>query len=400
MQDMASHDSYLECFTCGKSFVHATTLREHENYSCQACVLFVCIPCGLTFDSNWFLDQHLIRHKRRGSVLFSKEDYKCDRCKTPFISPFTLATHQLYSCPATCEFMLRNLPESTTTYSENDPGSSDDEGKLKIVENAFEGKKSKFLNRKNSKSKKVVEKAPNANKIEALKRALKQKNIETIYKNKKIENKNRDSEISTVSFSKDNGSSLKANQRVKDLKFLNATLNFGTSNENGVSTNEVLKTIKKETELINITNEKECRSSIELLGKELSVTQSSNTSKNNELSCTKKKTVPKDVKLSNSVQEEERPLKVVLKIKNIAENAAPPDQTNETNFANVSTTNVIDNSQATLITTTKNSTTKGAIGKAVASTKEIVKVISNSCVNKDVFGEERGTENAAKVFND
>ncbi|CAB4016172.1 Hypothetical predicted protein, partial [Paramuricea clavata] len=324
--------------------------------------------------------------------------YKCDRCKTPFISPFTLATHQLYSCPATCKIMLRNPPESTTTYCENDPGSSDDEGKLKIVESAFESKTSRFLNRKNSKSKKVIERAPNANKIEALKRALKQKNIESICKNKKIENKNRDSEISTVSFSKDNGSSRKVNQRVKDLKFLNATLNFGTSNENGVSTNEVLKTIEKETELINITNEKECRSSIELPRKELSVTKNSNTSKNNELSCNKKKTMPKDVKLSNSVQEEERPLKVVLKIKNIAENAAPLDQTNENNLAKVPTTNVIDNSQVTLITTTKNSTTKKAIGKAVVSTEEIVKVINNSCVNNDVFGEERG--NAAKVFND
>lgn len=289
--------------------------------------------------------------------------------------------------------MLRNPPESTTTYSENDSGSSDDEGKLKIVENAFESKKNKFSNRKNSKSKKVVEKAPNANKIEA----LKQKNIENICKNNKIENKNRDSEISTVSFNKDNGSSSKANQRVKDL---NATLKFDTSNGNGVSTNEVLKTIKKETKLINITNEKECRSSIELPGKELSVTQNSNTSKNNEFSCSKKKTMPKEAKLSDSVQEVEGPLKVVLKIKNIAENAAPPDQTNETNFAKVSTTNVIDNSQATLITTTKNSATKEAIGKAVASTEEIVKVINNSCVNNDVFGEEQGTENAAKLFND
>jgi DNA-directed RNA polymerase subunit RPC12/RpoP len=78
-------DSYLECFTCGKSFVHATTLREHEIYSCQACVLFVCIPCGLTFDSNWFLDQHLIRHKRRGSLLFSKEGRFLTRAQSKYI---------------------------------------------------------------------------------------------------------------------------------------------------------------------------------------------------------------------------------------------------------------------------------------------------------------------------
>ena len=65
-------DSYLDCLMCGKSFVHAKTLQEHENYSCQARVLFVCIPCGMTFENSRFLDQHLIRHKHGKSLLSSK----------------------------------------------------------------------------------------------------------------------------------------------------------------------------------------------------------------------------------------------------------------------------------------------------------------------------------------
>ena len=82
--------------------------------------------------------------------------YKCDVCKTAFISPFTLATHQLYSCPVTCAFVLEDsAPESTKTCSEDEPESSDDEGKLKIVEKTSKGRVNRRSNKKNLRIKKV-----------------------------------------------------------------------------------------------------------------------------------------------------------------------------------------------------------------------------------------------------
>ena len=82
--------------------------------------------------------------------------YKCDVCKTAFISPFTLATHQLYSCPVTCAFVLEDsAPESTKTCSEDEPESSDDEGKLKIVEKTSKGRVNRCSHKKNLRIKKV-----------------------------------------------------------------------------------------------------------------------------------------------------------------------------------------------------------------------------------------------------
>ena len=81
--------------------------------------------------------------------------YKCNVCKTAFMSPFTLATHQLYSCPITSAFTLQDSPEATTTCSEAEPESSDDEGKLKIVERTLKCRKIRGLNKKDSKITKV-----------------------------------------------------------------------------------------------------------------------------------------------------------------------------------------------------------------------------------------------------
>lgn len=71
------------------------------------------------------------------------------------MSPFTLATHQLYSCPVTCAFTLQDSPEGSTTSSEVEPESSDDEGKLKIVESTLKCRKIRGSNKKNSKIKEV-----------------------------------------------------------------------------------------------------------------------------------------------------------------------------------------------------------------------------------------------------
>ena len=71
------------------------------------------------------------------------------------MSPFTLATHQLYSCPVTCAFALQDSPEGTPTCSEVEPESSDDEGKLKIVESTLKSRKIRGLNKKDSKVTKV-----------------------------------------------------------------------------------------------------------------------------------------------------------------------------------------------------------------------------------------------------
>jgi hypothetical protein len=278
--------------------------------------------------------------------------------------------------------VLRNPTEvATTTYSEDEAGTSDDEGKLKIVEDVnFERRKNKLLNQ-NSKSKNLVEKTSNANRIEGFKN-----------ENKK---KDKHSKISAVSFSNDYSSFI----TIQPTKDFSAASNFGISNENSVSTSNVLKTIGKETELSNISEDKKPYNSIKLPGKELNVTQNSQASKGQELSFASSKTTRNEDELGSSVQEGKVPLKVVLKIKNIADNSTLPFKTNEVlskALTNASTT--IENSQVAAINPTTNSTSQEAN----------MEVISNSCVNTDILGKERlceadgkhlrATENTIKVL--
>ncbi len=278
--------------------------------------------------------------------------------------------------------MLRNPTEVATTYSEDEAGTSDDEGKLKIVEDVnFERRKNKLLN-KNSKSKNLVEKTSNANRIEGFKN-----------ENKK---KDKHSKISAVSFSNDYSSFITI-QPTKDFSANDS--NFGISNENSVPTSNAPKTIRKETELSNISKDKEPCNSIKLPGKELNVTQNSQASKGQELSFASSKTIRNEDERGSSAQEGKVPLKVVLKIKNIADNPTLPYKISEVHskaLTNAST--AIENSQVAAINATTNSTSQEAN----------MEVISNSCVNKDILGKERlcevdgkhlhATENTIKVL--
>jgi hypothetical protein len=272
-------------------------------------------------------------------------EHKCDLCKTPFISPFTLATHQLYSCPAICECALRNLkPDGTATYSGDEAGTSDDEGKLKIVEDAFKYRKKKVLNKKNSKSKKILEKMSNASETD-----------ENIKSNCKNESEPRNDKI------------IPAN--------MNTTLD-----ENSVSTS-ALQTTETQTKLNGNDNGGRTNSSVDPPGKELSTAQKSNANEEEKLSLVSgSESLKNEAELNSTTQQLKVPLKMVLKLKSIVDNVTLSFKTNESSSKKISKVpNVL----------TTNNCSSGNVD-------ENINVISNDCV--DVLGNERGLDESEKLL--
>jgi hypothetical protein len=266
-------------------------------------------------------------------------EHKCDLCKTPFISPFTLATHQLYSCPAICECALRNLkPDGTTTNSEEEAGTSDDEGKLKIVEDAFKYRKKKILNKKNSKSKKILEKMSNLSETD--------ENIESNCKNEIIP----------------------AN--------MNTTLD-----ENSVSTSNALQTTETQTKLSGNDNGERSNSSVDPPGKELSTAQKSSANEEEKRSLVSgSESLKNEAELKTTTQQLKVPLKMVLKLKSIVDNVTLSFKTNESSSKKISKVpNVL----------TTNNCSSGNVD-------ENINVISNGCV--DVLGNERGLDESEKLL--
>ena len=286
-------------------------------------------------------------------------EHKCDLCKTPFVSPFTLATHQLYSCSAICGCALGDLSKGTTTNSE------EDEGKLKIVEDVFKCKKNKLLNKKNSKSQKLLGKIPNGT-------GEKTKSI--CKNNSENENVHKHGKIKPVY------------QLVKDIS---TGLDFGFSDhhdENGVSISNVLKTDEIQTKSSNIDEEEKSFSSIDPPGKEPGTAPKSNTTNEDKPSLAGSKGTTDETALNNLIQEVKMPLRMVLKLKNIVDNVTLAYKKNELHPA----------------TQTKASALITASSNARSGKNDDKKdVISRGCVNKNALENEPGldvTRNAMKLL--
>lgn len=250
--------------------------------------------------------------------------YKCDVCKTAFISPFTLATHQLYSCPVTCAFVLEDsAPEGTKNCSEDEPESSDDEGKLKIVERTSKSRGNRCSNKRSSKIKKVGENCASSS--------------------KSLKTAGEDTELSCNNTSENHSFNTSSHLKEVPAKELGQKSNSCTS---------------KRRDVPSCTSQGACS-----------------------------KTTPYVPKMRHSDQKIKTPLKVLLKIKASVENAVLPGKTgNVVKLANFSTTmNVGNLKHSHTVAAREDSTAQETTGDGAVKGNENAGEICNSCASNDVL---------------
>jgi superfamily II DNA helicase RecQ len=201
------------------------------------------------------------------------------------------------------------------------------------------------LNKKNSKSKKILEKMSNLSETD--------ENIESKCKNE---------------------------SEPRNDKIIPANMNT-TLDENSVSTSNSLQTTETQTKLSDNDNEERSNSSVDPPGKELSTAQKSNANEEEKLSLVSgSESLKNEAELNTTTQQLKVPLKMVLKLKSIVDNVTLSFKTNESSSEKISkVSNVL----------TTNNCSSGNVD-------ENINVISNDCV--DVLGNERGLDESEKLL--